>query len=206
MTDKDCYALYTVSTFDIHVAAYYAPLIVGASMDVVPKDIRLDLDKLDKHFSRVGATHTYITSQVGKMYAENFPDSSIKLLCFGGMKLGELRAPDSIGPFESYGPTENLAISTSIFANKRIHSSSIGKFVFNTKGYILDRELRPVPYGAQGELYLSGYQLAKGYLNRSKETKQSFIKNPFDGDIQGYEVMYKTGDIVRCLPDKTLGL
>ena len=44
-------------------------------------------------------------------------------------------------------------------------------------------------------MYLSGYQLAKGYLNRDKENKESFFNNPFDGDKSGYEKMYKTGDI-----------
>ncbi|MCQ2795625.1 MAG: AMP-binding protein, partial [Bacilli bacterium] len=52
MTSDDCYSLYTVCTFDIHTAAYYAPLIVGASMDVVPQEVRLDLNKLNDHFNK----------------------------------------------------------------------------------------------------------------------------------------------------------
>ena len=75
----------------------------------------------------------------------------------------------------------------------------------NIKAYILDNEHRQVPVGGLGELYLSGYQLAKGYLNREKENKEAFFDNPFDGDKLGYERMYKTGDVVRYLPDKTLG-
>lgn len=69
------------------------------------------------------------------------------------------------------------------------------------KAYILDNELRRVPIGAVGELYLSGRQTAKSYLNREKETSESFIKNPFDDGV-----MYRTGDMVRMLPDGTLGI
>ncbi|MCQ2795071.1 MAG: amino acid adenylation domain-containing protein [Bacilli bacterium] len=205
LTNHDIYSMYVSYVFDMHTLGFYTPLIVGASLDIVPFNVRLNLNDLNKHFNKVGGTHTYMTAQVGKLYAEGGYKTPIKLLCFGGMKLGELHAPNSIGAFESYGPTENLAITTSIFANKRIHHSSIGNFIHNVKGYILDHEHRLVPYGAMGELYLSGYQLAKGYLNRKKENEAAFFKNPFTNE-KGYEVLYKTGDIVRLLPDHTLGI
>ena len=203
--DNDVYGMYCSYVFDMHTHALYSPLITGGSLYVVPEDIRLDLKALNDYFVEHNCTHTYITSQVGKLFAESGMETSIKLLCFGGMKLGELNAPDSIGPFESYGPSENLAISTSIFANKRIHPSSIGKLVNNVKAYVLDNEQRQVPIGAAGELYLSGHQLTPGYLNREEENKKAFFNNPFD-NTEGYKKIYKTGDIVRFLPDGTLGI
>ena len=204
-TSSDVYGMHCSYVFDIHTAALYAPVITGGSLYVVPEDIRLDLKALNDYYVEHGCTHTYITSQVGKLFAESGMETTIKLLCFGGMKLGELNAPDAIGPFESYGPSENLAISTSIFANKRMHHSSIGRFISNVKGYVLDKELRRVPLGAVGELYLSGTQLTPGYLNRSEENENAFFDNPFD-DKKGYERIYKTGDMVRFLPDGTLGI
>ena len=205
LTANDVYGMYTSYVFDIHTVGLYAPILIGASLDVVPEKYRLDLKKLNEYFVSHKCTHTYITSQVGKLFAQSGFDTTIKLLCFGGMKLGHLEAPDSIGPFESYGPTENLAISTYIYANKRSTDNSIGRYLYNTKGYVLDSSHRRVPIGAIGELYLSGYQLAKGYLNREEETEKAFLDNPFDGDKFGYEKMYKTGDMVRVLPDGTLG-
>ncbi len=86
-----------------------------------------------------------------------------------------------------------------------MHHSSIGRFISNVKGYVLDKELRRVPLGAVGELYLSGTQLTPGYLNRSEENENAFFDNPFD-DKKGYERIYKTGDMVRFLPDGTLGI
>ena len=163
------------------------------------------MQALNEYFVEHGCTHTYITSQVGKLFAESGMDTSIRLLCFGGMKLGELNAPDSMGPFETYGPCENLAVSTSIFANERIDNSSIGHFISNVKGYVLDCERRRVPLGAVGELYLAGAQLTKGYLNREDENSNVFFDNSFDDDF-GYERIYKTGDLVRFLPDGSLGI
>ncbi|WP_296849053.1 AMP-binding protein, partial [uncultured Methanobrevibacter sp.] len=204
-TSDDVYGMHCSYVFDIHTAALFAPVISGGSLCVVPEDVRLDLKALNDFYVENSCTHTYITSQVGKLFAESGMETTIKLLCFGGMKLGELNAPDSIGPFESYGPSENLAISTSIFANKRIHHSSIGHFISNVKGYVLDDEHRRVPLGAVGELYLAGHQLTPGYLNCVEENDNAFFDNVFD-DEKGYERIYKTGDMVRFLPDGSLGI
>ncbi len=204
-TSEDIYGMHCSYVFDIHTAALYAPVITGGSLYVVPEEIRLDLKALNEYYVEHGCTHTYITSQVGKLFAESGMETTIKLLCFGGMKLGELNAPDSIGPFETYGPSENLAVSTSIFANKRIHHTSIGRFISNVKGYVLDDERRRVPLGAVGELYLAGAQLTPGYLNREEENAKSFFENQFD-DEEGYEYIYSTGDMVRFLPDGTLAI
>ncbi|WP_407416356.1 AMP-binding protein, partial [Methanobrevibacter sp.] len=204
-TSDDIYGMHCSYVFDIHTAALYAPVAVGGGLYVVPEDIRLDLSALNDYYVKYGCTHTYITSQVGKLFAESGMDTTIKLLCFGGMKLGELDAPDSIGPFETYGPSENLAVSTSIFANERIHHSSIGRFISNVKGYVLDSEQRRLPIGAVGELYLAGAQLTPGYLNREEETEKAFFDNTFDDD-EGYERLYCTGDVVRFLPDGTLSI
>ena len=82
--------------------------------------------------------------------------------------------------------------------------SSVGILNYNTRAYILDSELRQVPVGAVGELYLSGNQVADGYLNRPEENGEAFIDNPFD-DNEDYETLYATGDMVRLLPDGSLG-
>jgi non-ribosomal peptide synthetase component F len=63
-----------------------------------------------------------------------------------------------------------------------------------------------VPFGATGELYLSGYQTTNGYLNNPQANEKALSANPFDGDVPGYEVMYKTGDLARYLPDGSIGI
>ena len=73
--------------------------------------------------------------------------------------------------------------------------------------YVLDINKTPVPIGVIGELYIAGAGLARGYLNKSELTQQRFLPNPFatDEDIaNGYNRLYKTGDLVRWLPDGNL--
>ena len=80
---------------------------------------------------------------------------------------------------------------------------SVGPPCSNSKLYVLDQYLQPVPVGVLGELYISGVSLARGYLNRPAETDVTFIKNPFCF-VAPYDRMYKTGDLARWLPDGTI--
>ena len=87
----------------------------------------------------------------------------------------------------------------------------IGKPIANTKAYILNQNQQPLPIGAIGELYIGGVGLARGYLNRPELTAEKFITNPFqtkaERDNKTYAPLgrnaklYKTGDLVRYLPD-----
>ena len=205
MTSEDVYSMYTAYTFDMHTLAFYPFLICGAMLDIVPEDIRLDLHSLNDHFVKVHATHTFMTTHLGKMFADLNLKSDLRFLLFIGEKLGEYTAPDWIGACESYGPTESLALVTAIPVNERKDPSSVGRLLSNVRAYILDAEHRRVPYGAVGELFLSGYQLSSGYLNNPEKNAAAFHVNPFSTE-KGYERIYATGDYFRYLPDGTLGI
>ncbi len=94
----------------------------------------------------------------------------------------------------AYGPTEST-VCISLARYKNNGHTNIGKPIFNTKVYVLDNALNPLPIGAIGELYTGGVGLARGYLNRPDLTAEKFINNPFK---QGKK-LYKTGDLVRWL-------
>lgn len=80
---------------------------------------------------------------------------------------------------------------------------SVGPPSSNSRLYVLDKQLQPVPVGVPGELHIAGISLARGYLNRPAETAKSFIANPFCG-LAPYDRLYKTGDLARWLPDGTI--
>ncbi|MBP5971594.1 amino acid adenylation domain-containing protein [Brasilonema sp. CT11] len=98
--------------------------------------------------------------------------------------------------FNAYGPTEASVCATMTKCTHEDEKISIGKAIANTKVYILDKNLQPVPVGVPGELHIGGVGLARGYLNRPKLTQEKFIPNPF-----GVGCLYKTGDLAHYLPD-----
>ncbi|MDO5977225.1 non-ribosomal peptide synthetase/type I polyketide synthase, partial [Flavivirga jejuensis] len=98
-----------------------------------------------------------------------------------------------------YGPTE-AAIDVSSWQvplEESLSSVLIGKPVTNTNLYVLDKQKQILPIGVTGELCIGGVQVARGYLNREELTKEKFITDPF----REGERIYKTGDLVRWLPD-----
>eukprot|EP00833_Pecoramyces_ruminatium_P004094 jgi/Orpsp1_1/1178126/evm.model.c7180000064162.1 len=97
----------------------------------------------------------------------------------------------------SYGPTESSVNCTYKLVNRKENDKiTIGKPLCNYKIYILDRYKKPVPIGVEGEIYIGGYGVGKGYLNRPELTKEKFVENPFnyDGDEHN-RIMYRTGDL-----------
>ncbi|MDJ0800853.1 MAG: amino acid adenylation domain-containing protein [Calothrix sp. MO_167.B12] len=123
-----------------------------------------------------------------------------------------------------YGPTE-AAIDVTHWKCQRessLRKVPIGLPIANTQLYILDSYLQPVPIGVPGELHIGGVQIARGYLNRPELTKQKFVPNPFQNmgsgtdasdanllelkeksqfNLHNSQRLYKTGDLVKYLPD-----
>ncbi|MCB0165297.1 MAG: amino acid adenylation domain-containing protein [Anaerolineae bacterium] len=108
--------------------------------------------------------------------------------------------------FNEYGPTETVVGCCVYEISARTDLADdipIGRPIANTKLYILDRHLRPVPVGVPGELYIGGLQVGRGYLNRPGLTAEKFIPNPFasdEGQIGGR--LYKSGDLARYRLDE----
>ena len=105
-----------------------------------------------------------------------------------------------------YGPTETTVDVLYYDCNsKNIDSIFIGRPIANTTAYVLDSCLRPLPVGAIGELYIGGDGVARGYLNNAALTAERFLANPFQSEADkqaGFnDRIYKTGDLVRYLPD-----
>ena len=202
---NDVYGMFANISFDAGSQAVCQTFYAGACLSIVPDDIKLDVHELNNYFIEQGVTHTMITTQVGKLFMEAVGETSLDVLTVGGEKLGDFENPDDYILIDGFGPTETFAFISSINVVDKIDSSSIGEINYNTKFYVLDDEFRRVPISAVGELYISGYQVASGYLNREEENVKAFIDNPFESD-EDYATLYRTGDMVRLLPDKTLAI
>ncbi len=104
----------------------------------------------------------------------------------------------------AYGNTETVRATAMDFDNrvKRASSNVIGFPLPHVSCYVLDKHRQPVPVGVMGELFIGGDGVGRGYLNRPDITRKAFIKNPFSSD-DGSRI-YKTGDMVKLLPDGSI--
>ncbi|HEY8371301.1 MAG TPA: amino acid adenylation domain-containing protein [Pseudonocardiaceae bacterium] len=101
-----------------------------------------------------------------------------------------------------YGPTETTIWSTSKVYRGRLDETTpvtIGRALPGERAHVLDPDLRPLPVGAVGELYLSGSGLAREYVNDAELTARRFLPNPFHQPGDGHDRLYRTGDLVRWL-------
>ncbi|WP_163835887.1 non-ribosomal peptide synthetase/type I polyketide synthase [Spartinivicinus ruber] len=194
-------------SFDVGLYDIFTALLSGASLVLIPYNIQKDTHKFTEYFyehqiSSIALMPSFIKS----LNQVRLP--SLKRL----ITAGERANPSDLNYYardadvvNGYGPTEYSVLSTYFEMKQNISSIPIGKPLFNTKLYILDDKLNPVPIGVPGELYISGAGLARGYLNRPELTEKSFIINPFvdpkDPKLAVYHRMYKSGDLCKFLSD-----
>ena len=138
---------------------------------------------------------------------------SIRLVILGGEKalperlaVWRKHVRGSVRLLNSYGPTEATIVATvcdlSTADANAVSEAPIGRPIANALVYVLDPNLRPVPVGLPGELYIGGAGLARCYLNQPELTSQKFIPNPF-ADKRAPRI-YRTGDLVCYRPDGNL--
>ena len=183
--------------FDANMMDQYPALTSGACVCIIPEDVRHDLGALNRFLIENGVTHSFMTTQVGVMYARNFPDNPVlKHLSVGGEKLISM-PPPSYAFYNGYGPTECTIFSSIFRVLEREENIPIGHPLTNVQLYVADRNLRRLPVGAAGELLIGGAGVGRGYLNNPEKTAESFIENPYQPGVR----LYRSGDIVRFRAD-----
>lgn len=186
--------------FDAHAIDMYSILFAGGQLHIIKEEDRLDLIKLDKYFDNEKITHVGMTTQVARQFALMTKASSLKVIYCGGEKLVALTPPKNVKFFNLYGPTETTIFVTYHIVKDDNPRIPIGKPIDNIKAYVVDKYNRLLPIGACGELWISGVQVSRGYLNRPEQMEKAYISNPFNQD-EKYNRIYKTGDIVRWFSD-----
>ncbi|MFB1297034.1 amino acid adenylation domain-containing protein [Mycobacterium sp. pW049] len=179
-----------------------AALLDGHSVHIVGDESQRDAEALVHTIGRFGIDLLDTTpSMFAQLYDVGLLTTvPLAVLALGGEAvsastwrlIGEECARTGMSAFNCYGPTETT-VEAVVAPIDRYERPSIGEPTQTTRAYVLDAWLRPVPDGVTGELYLSGQQLTRGYLNRPAETAGRFVADPF---VAG-ERMYRTGDVVR---------
>lgn len=145
-----------------------------------------DLEREQKDYRHNGLRTVFLSGDwipvdLPARIKEFFPQA--RVISLGGATEGTV--------WSNYFPVEQTS--------KDWRSIPYGKPITNNFFYILDEQLRPVPIGVMGDLYIGGVGVARGYANDPEKTRNSFIPDPFNSDLGG--MMYRTGDLGRMMPD-----
>ncbi len=199
-------------SFDISINEIFLPLVSGGRLVVLRPGGERDPHHLLSVIAGHRVTFTYLVSSMLDVLLEIAGDSgqldSLRHVWCGGEVLTpelyeRFRTRLDIPMYHGYGPAETtIGVSHVIYrgAAERL-STSIGKANPNTQLYVLDDELRPVPVGVGGELYVGGFLLGRGYVGAPGLTASRFVANPFADDGSR---LYRTGDLARFAPDGSL--
>jgi amino acid adenylation domain-containing protein/non-ribosomal peptide synthase protein (TIGR01720 family) len=199
-------------SFDISINEIFLPLVSGGRLVVLRPGGERDPHHLLSVIAEHRVTFTYLVSSMLDVLLEIAGDSgqldSLRHVWCGGEVLTpelyeRFRTRLDIPMYHGYGPAETtIGVSHVIYrgAAERL-STSIGKANPNTQLYVLDDELRPVPVGVGGELYVGGFLLGRGYVGAPGLTASRFVANPFADDGSR---LYRTGDLARFAPDGSL--
>ncbi|MFF3445283.1 amino acid adenylation domain-containing protein [Streptosporangium sp. NPDC002721] len=193
--------------FDVALGEICRALLAGATL-LVPDADPADPQALAAAVRRHRVTHALIPPAV-LPHLDPGDLASVRTLSIGGEAAAPgLAARWAAGRrmFNGYGPSETTIAAAyhrvdEADAVRRQGSLPLGRPAGNTRLFVLDERLRPVPAGVQGELYIAGDGLARGYLGRVGMTAERFVACPYGG---AGERMYRTGDLVRWSPDGLL--
>jgi amino acid adenylation domain-containing protein len=191
----------TTPSFDISGLELYLPLVSGARVVIAPKSAVVDGAALTRMLDEEQITVMQATPVTWRLLLESGWQGTpgLKVLCGGealGRELANRLIETGAEVWNLYGPTETTIWSALHRLEAGEEAVPIGGPIANTRLYILDDRLEPVPLGAVGELFIGGDGVARGYLNRPDLTASRFLVDPFYADGR----MYRTGDLARMLP------
>lgn|GEM_PF-887449 len=198
--EDDVLLAVTTLSFDIAGLELWLPLIRGARIELASRETAADPVALARRIEAAGVTIMQATPATWRMLLDSGWGGSarLKVLCGGEQMTAELARrllPACRELWNLYGPTETT-IWSSVARIESPDDVTIGRPIANTRIYVLDDHLSPVPPGLVGELWIGGEGVARGYLNRPDLTAERFVEDPFHGGR-----MYRTGDRARYLHD-----
>ncbi len=217
LTAEDRVAQTATQCFDISVWQFLGVLLIGGQVKIYRDEITHDPPKLLAQVAQdqisvlelVPSVIRVMVEAIAMQSSTHFDLSALRWL----ISIGEALPPElarqwltyypAVPLLNAYGPTE----CSDTIAHYKIYqppapemvNMPVGRPIGNMRLYILNSQLQPVPIGVPGELYVGGIGVGRGYLNDPTRTNQAFISNPFLSEAGSR--LYKTGDLVRYLPD-----
>lgn len=202
----------TPYSFDVSVWEFFWPLMTGACLVMARPQGHKDPNYLADIIVEHGITTTHFVPSMLRVFLESADVSNCtslrRVICSGEALPYELQQRFfercSAELHNLYGPTEASVDVTYWRCTPDTNRSTvpIGRPIWNTQIYILDRYMQPVPFGVAGELHIGGVGLARGYLKKPEMTAEKFIPDPFSQ--QPGARLYKTGDLARLLRDGSI--
>jgi amino acid adenylation domain-containing protein len=193
---------FSTISFDAAAEQIWLSLLTGNCLVMIDKETIGDARAFNDYLTQQQITHLHATPSFLESL-ELATQPHLKRVIAGGEVCSPYLAgkfSDSYTFYNKYGPTE-ATVTTTIYrisdSDKITQKVPIGQPVANTRLYVLGSNQELLPKGTTGELYIGGDALAQGYLNNAALTEASFIENPY----RAGERLYKTGDLVRILPD-----
>jgi len=202
-------------SFDIAVEELFITWLSGAALVMKPEEMPLAVPDFLSWVEGQGVTVLDLPTAYWHEWVHQIPElrkpmpECLRLVIVGGEKVSAKACTTWVGSVgrrvrwvNTYGPTE-ASIAATAYELRSDGSSvpeniPIGRPVANTRVYLLDSDLNPVPVGIAGELHIGGIGVARGYLNRPELTAEKFISDPFSSEPGAR--LYKTGDLARHLP------
>ena len=182
-------------SFDASVEDLYPVLTVGGTCYTVPREVRKEMILLYDFIVKNGITGSCLTTQLGQLLLQLYPDLPVDYIAIGGEKMTIV--PDcQCRLINHYGPTEFTVASTfyEVQHDREYKNIPIGRPLYNQTALVVDAEGRLLPQGMPGELCMVGSQIATGYWHREELTAEKFTPCPF---LDTHPLMYHTGDLVR---------
>jgi amino acid adenylation domain-containing protein len=209
-------AFYSNYVFDASVHELFLTLSSGCQVYILPNPVRYDLQCLSDYFIKNAIQASWVPTSLVSEFIETYSGDKLKMICCGGERLILNANIDmsnlSYGLINVYGATEATVFTTynKVTRTKdgNYNTNTIGRPIANSTCYVFSSNGQLAPVGAIGELFIGGIGLARGYLNNPDLTSRKFIQNPFQSEHQKdqgtHGRLYKTGDLVRWLPDGNL--
>ena len=218
ITTSDRVLFITSMCFDLSVYDIFGLLSAGGTVVIANQEEVIDVNKLKDYlleykitfWDSVPTTMNYLVKEL-KAGKQPYVQQSLRLIFLSGDWI-PVKLPVEIKDYfpnaqviSLGGATEGTVWSNYYPIDKVMPtwtSIPYGKPIANNFFYVLNKQLKPVPWGVAGELFIGGVGVARGYANDQDKTNHAFITDPFNKKAGGR--MYRTGDLGRLMPDGNL--